>query len=129
MAEASRRHVADLLTLAGLALRPATQEDERLIHLDWTRSGERPFLLGAYQPFKHLADTIAEAKANRNVLMLRALYRREIPQVIDAHGQALMVYDCDNPSFYVGWGCREYLFVKHTFRGQGIASTLRRSLE
>lgn len=117
--------MTNLLTLAGLAIRPATPADERFIHLDWTRSAERPFMLGAYQPFAHLETTVQEAKDNRNVFLLRAIYRREIASVIRNHGPARMVYDVDNPDFYAAWGCPEWVYVKSAFRGQGIARELR----
>lgn len=105
-------------------MRPATARDERFIHLDWTRSAERPFLLGAYQPFEHLAETIQEAKDCRNVFLLRAIYRREIASVIKSHSPVLMVYDVDTPDFYVAWGCPQWVYVKSAFRGQGIAREL-----
>lgn len=122
----------DLLTLAGMAIRPAIPADARFVTLSWLRSGERAFTTGAWRGFDHLAARAGSVKANPKAL--RALYNLETPATRRAIGEAidrgplLVVYDVDQPSFLVGWATPSFAFVSHTFRRQGIARALRAAL-
>jgi hypothetical protein len=127
--------VTNFLKLAGLELRDAKPEDERFIQLDWLRSGERPFILGHYQPFPHLTEIIARLRGfrdprDKDLHSLQTLYRTEILQVIKRHMPATMCVDIEQPTFYVGWACPEFVYVKHTYRNPkpGVAWALARAV-
>ena len=118
--------MSELLSLAQMVVRPADSDrDEAFIALSWLESGERPFVeLGTYQPFPHLVAAIAEARREGSTARLRAIYRKEIRQVIRNHGPASVVCLRETPWLIVAWRCPEYSWTKDLFRGQGIEDEL-----
>jgi hypothetical protein len=123
----------DILTLSGLAIRPAITEDLRFVTLSWLRSGERAFVTGRWRGFDHLAILAARVKDNPKTL--RALYNLELHKTRQAiseaiaRGPTLVVYDVENPTFTVAWACPEYRFTTDNFRKQGLSRALCESLK
>ena len=123
----------DLLTMAGMAIRPATQADRRFITLTWLRSGERAFVEQRWKGFDHLAVPALRVGPHKATRL--ALYNLEIPRTTQAiaevieRGPMLVVHDCEQPTFVAAWACPEYRFTSHTFRHQGLSKALCESLK
>ena len=123
----------DILTLAGLAIRPANSADQRFVTLSWLRSGERAFVTGKWRGFDHLAILAMRVRGNHKTMA--AIYNLGLPKTRQAiseaieRGPTLVVYDVDNPTFAVAWACPEYRFTTDNFRKQGLSRALCESLK
>ena len=112
----------DLLTLAGIAIRPATATDTRFVELKWLQSGEHAWLSRRWTP-NHWKRWAAQSESMR-----RALYRKEISRTIKARGATLVAFPVDEPQFVLAWACPEFSWTRAAFRGQGIQRALRAQL-
>lgn len=126
------QNAPELMQKAGLAIRPALEEDLLFVFRSWTTSGLKPFMAGGPCPWPSAAGAVAAARARGHTALLLSIYSREQQRLIRgalASCPTLVVYDTETPSFIIGWGNRHYCYVKQAFRGQGIARVLRAALD
>lgn len=110
-----------------MGLRLAKSHDLKFVEASWRTSSEMPFLEGKRLLWPHLADSIAKCRKFNNMRMLKQIYNSEIMADIGKAIQlpVLVVYDLDNPTYIVAWGCASFTYVKQPYRKAGIGTFLR----
>lgn len=138
----------EVLSLAGLQWREALPEDLKRVVSDWNASGLQRFINGSYDPLPEKQATIDRCRRfagvkeapwpnrefdegdlrERNLSTLKAIWNSAGKTMIRRElsiSKPVVVYDVDNPSIILGWGCPGYVYVIHAMRHQGIGSALR----
>jgi GNAT superfamily N-acetyltransferase len=122
----------DLLQAAGMDWRRIQPSDEKFVVDSWRASALRPFVFGHLALFHWYRDTVLEAQRQKNVRLLRRLFDAEMPRQLNlylAPRSIVVIYDVENPTMIIGWGCAAYQYVKQAYRGQGLGRALREVFE
>ena len=119
----------DELGAMGFYIRVFDAQDTAFIVSSWRRSGESKFLQGTYQPFERLAETIRVAFKQNNFTLVKKIFHSEIGLLINRvlkEGRIIVVADRVAPNIIIGYGCKEWQYLKQAFRGVGIEEIMEK---
>jgi hypothetical protein len=104
------------------AVRDFEARDTSFVVDSWRASGEKPFLLGEYQPFQHFDKTISDAIKVSNFKLLKRIYHSEIGRIMNRailNGKIQVLCDVADSRIIFGWKSIDppYHYIKQIVRG------------